>query len=100
MRIINVIPEPGKNLPENCINYSYKKIKYIESSEDSYIYEFKYLNSGLKLILILDTSEVFWLMTGGKYLVKFEKALDRAFYIYMKNIENWYQKGRNKNNEN
>lgn len=93
MRVINVISEPGRTLPPHALNYSYKQIKYY-LSEDSYLYEFKYLSSGLKLILVLNSSETLWLRAGKEYLEKFETELDKAMKLYMKNIEYIYKRER------
>ena len=93
MRILTLHSEGSMDLPEGVKNYSYKKISY-NKKDDSYLYEFKYLSSGLKLVLVMSSSEAFWLQSGGKYLDKFEKALDRAFAIYMKNMEYMFKKGK------
>ena len=92
MRIINVISEGGSDVGTK-IKYKYKRVKYNEKDE-TYLYEFKYLNSGLKLVLILNSSEVFQLMSGDKYFDKFEKALERAFAIYIRNIQSFFKKGK------
>lgn len=85
-----IIEDVGDSRP-----YTYKFIRTtIHEEETLYIYEFKYNNSGIELLLALNSSETMWLVDKEANMFnKFIKELDKGFKKYIMMIMQLYEKG-------